>query len=192
MSETKNQLAQCFGRKKNSVAVASVRSGKGVLRVNGSPIELLEPQSLRAKVLEPILLLGLKRFQNLDIRIRVRGGGYVSQIYAIRQALSKGVVAYYQKYVNETEKREIKGTYASIQNFCCNTIDLSLSLTLVDASPRNTEDLEPELDTRNPIDDLCTYLTSSLIPYHSMLTEGDGCTGEGVLGFVGGEGRDYI
>lgn len=114
MSETKNQLTQCFGRKKNSVAVASVRSGKGVLRVNGSPIELLEPQSLRAKVLEPILLLGLKRFQNLDIRIRVRGGGYVSQIYAIRQALSKGVVAYYQKYVNETEKREIKCTYLSI------------------------------------------------------------------------------
>lgn len=109
MSDTKSQLTQCFGRKKNSVAVASVRNGKGVLRVNGSPIELLEPQSLRAKVLEPILLLGLKRFQNLDIRIRVRGGGYVSQIYAIRQALSKGVVAYYQKYVNETEKREIKG-----------------------------------------------------------------------------------
>ena len=108
MSDTKNQLTQCFGRKKNSVAVASVRAGKGVLRVNGSPIELLEPQSLRSKVLEPILLLGLKRFQNLDIRIRVRGGGYVSQIYAIRQALSKGVVAYYQKYVNETEKREIK------------------------------------------------------------------------------------
>ncbi len=108
MSDNKNQLVQCFGRKKNSVAVAAVKSGKGVLRVNGSPIELLEPQSLRVKVLEPILLLGLKRFQNLDIRIRVRGGGYVSQIYAIRQALSKGVVAYYQKYVNETEKREIK------------------------------------------------------------------------------------
>jgi len=108
MSVNTKQLAQCFGRKKNSVAVASVTSGKGVLRVNGSPIELLEPASLRVKVLEPILLLGLKKFQNLDIRIRVRGGGYVSQIYAIRQALSKGVVAYYQKYVNETEKREIK------------------------------------------------------------------------------------
>ena len=111
MSDSKSKLVQCFDRKKNSVAVASVRSGKGVLRVNGSPIELLEPQSLRAKVLEPILLLGLKKFQDLDIRIRVRGGGYVSQIYAIRQALSKGVVAYYQKYVNETEKREIKGIY---------------------------------------------------------------------------------
>lgn len=108
MTENKTQLVQCFGRKKNAVAVAAVKAGKGVFRVNGSPIELLEPQSLRVKVLEPILLLGLKRFQNLDIRVRVRGGGYVAQIYAIRQALSKGVVAYYQKYVNETEKREIK------------------------------------------------------------------------------------
>ena len=111
MSDNKCNIVQCFGRKKNSVAVAAVKNGKGVLRVNGSPIELLEPQALRVKVLEPVLLLGLKRFQNLDIRIRVRGGGYVSQIYAIRQALSKGVVAYYQKYVNETEKREIKCTY---------------------------------------------------------------------------------
>ena len=100
MSEVKSQLVQCFGKKKNAVAVATVRAGKGVVRVNGSPIELLEPQSLRVKVLEPILLLGLKRFQHLDIRVRVRGGGYVAQIYAIRQAISKGVVAYYQKYVN--------------------------------------------------------------------------------------------
>jgi small subunit ribosomal protein S16e len=154
MSESKNQLTQCFGRKKNAVAVASVRAGKGVLRVNGSPIELLEPQSLRVKVLEPILLLGLKRFQNLDIRIRVRGGGYVAQIYAIRQALSKGVVAYYQKYVNETEKREIKGTALPTQNCCCSTTAPCWWPTPVAASPRSTEDLAPEPDTRNPTDDV--------------------------------------
>lgn len=34
---------------------------------------------------EPILLLGSSRFSGVDIRIRVRGGGYVSQVYAIRQ-----------------------------------------------------------------------------------------------------------
>ena len=101
MSDTKG-LVQCFGRKKNAVAVATVRAGKGVMRVNGSPIDLLQPQALRVKVMEPILLLGLKRFQNLDVRVKVRGSGYVAQIYAIRQAISKGVVAYYQKYVNES------------------------------------------------------------------------------------------
>ena len=41
MSENKGQLVQCFGRKKNAVAVATVRNGKGVFRVNGSPIDLL-------------------------------------------------------------------------------------------------------------------------------------------------------
>lgn len=38
---SKNELVQTFGKKKNAVAVATVRTGKGVLRVNGSPIELL-------------------------------------------------------------------------------------------------------------------------------------------------------
>jgi small subunit ribosomal protein S16e len=111
MSEGKGELVQCFGRKKNAVASASVRTGKGVLRINGCPVDMLEPQALRVKVMEPVLLLGLKRFQNLDVRVKVRGSGYVSQIYAIRQAIAKGVVAYYQKFVNETEKRQIKGTY---------------------------------------------------------------------------------
>lgn len=87
-----------------------MRAGKGVFRVNGSPVDLLEPAALRVKVMEPVLLLGLQRFQNLDIRVRVRGSGYVAQIYAIRQAIAKGVVAYYQKFVNETEKRQIKET----------------------------------------------------------------------------------
>ena len=33
----------------------------------------------------------------MDIRVRVKGGGTTSQIYAIRQAIAKGIVAYYQK-----------------------------------------------------------------------------------------------
>ena len=44
----------------------------------------------------------------MDIRVRVSGGGQVSQIYAIRQAVSKALVAYYQKYVDEASKNEIK------------------------------------------------------------------------------------
>jgi len=67
------------------------------MKVNGCPIELLEPEILRVKVFEPLLLLGPERFAGVDVRIRVRGGGYTSQIYAIRQAIAKGIVAYYQK-----------------------------------------------------------------------------------------------
>ena len=41
----------------------------------------MEPELLRYKVFEPILLLGRERFAIMDLRIRVKGGGYTSQIY---------------------------------------------------------------------------------------------------------------
>merc|ERR1712187_838478 len=84
--------------------------GKGIIRVNGKPLEQIEPKPLQFKLQEPILLLGKDRFSEVDIRIRVKGGGRISQIYAIRQALSKSLVAYYQKYVDEQSKKAIKDT----------------------------------------------------------------------------------
>jgi small subunit ribosomal protein S16e len=44
--------------------------------------------------------------------VRVSGGGYTSQVYAIRQAIAKAIVAYYQKYVDEYAKNQIKQTLA--------------------------------------------------------------------------------
>lgn len=70
--------------------------------MNGCPIELVQPELLRYKVFEPILLLGRDKVAGIDIRVRVRGGGYVSQIYAIRQAIAKGICAYYQKCLEFT------------------------------------------------------------------------------------------
>merc|ERR1712083_1272108 len=107
------ESVQTFGRKKTAVAVSYCKKGRGLIKINGCPIELVEPEILRHKVYEPILLLGRERFANVDIRIRVKGGGYTAQIYAIRQAIAKSVVAYYQKYVDEASKREIKDILVS-------------------------------------------------------------------------------
>ncbi|KAL4450158.1 hypothetical protein ABPG77_010827 [Micractinium sp. CCAP 211/92] len=121
------ESVQTFGRKKNAVAVAYVKRGKGEIRLNGSPLDLVQPETLRWKVFEPVLLLGKQRFSNVDIRIRVKGGGQVSQIYAIRQAIAKGIVAFYQKYVDEQSKNEIKD------------ILLTYDRTLLVADPRRCE-----------------------------------------------------
>jgi len=102
------QSVQVFGRKKSATAVAYCKRGKGLIKVNGRPLELVQPEGLQFKLQEPILLLGKDRFADIDIRIRVKGGGHTSQVYAIRQALSKSLVAYYQKYVDEQSKQEIK------------------------------------------------------------------------------------
>ena len=86
-------------------------TGTGMIKVNGQPIELLEPAALREKSFEPVLLVGLDKFAGVDVRVRVRGGGQVAQIYAIRQAIAKAIVAWNQKYVDEQSKREIKQVY---------------------------------------------------------------------------------
>lgn len=108
MAKDNTEFVQTFGKKKNAVAVALCKRGKGTLRVNGKPIDLVEPQVMRQKLLEPMLLLGHEKFANFDIRIRVRGGGYIAQIYAIRLALCKAVLAFHQKFVDEQSKREMK------------------------------------------------------------------------------------
>jgi len=118
---------QVFGRKKTAVAVAYCKRGRGLIKINGCPVEFVQPEALRTKVMEPILLLGAARFANVDIRLRVKGGGYTSQLYAIRQAIGKSLVAFYQKYVDEASKQEIKD------------ILLSYDRTLLVADPRRRE-----------------------------------------------------
>lgn len=66
---------------KNAIAVAHCKRGKGILKVNGNPIELLEPETLRHKIFEPVLIVGADKFKEIDIRVRVRGGGNTSQVY---------------------------------------------------------------------------------------------------------------
>ncbi|ABW97984.1 rps16 (nucleomorph) [Hemiselmis andersenii] len=105
-------IVQVFGRKKTSIAVAVVKGpGNGFIRINGTSIDLIEPEILKYKVFEPLLLMGEAGFGDIDIRIRVKGGGYVSQIYAIRQAIARGIVKYFEKFVNETKREEIRNIF---------------------------------------------------------------------------------
>uniref|UniRef100_A0A2K5X430 Small ribosomal subunit protein uS9 n=1 Tax=Macaca fascicularis TaxID=9541 RepID=A0A2K5X430_MACFA len=114
-----------FGRKKTATAVVHCKRGNVLIKVNGWPLEMIEPRTLQYKLLEPVLLLGKERFAGVDIR--VCGGGHVAQIYAICQSISKALVAYYQKYVDEASKEEIKD------------ILIQYDQTLLVADPRRCE-----------------------------------------------------
>ena len=63
------------------MAVAHCKFGKGVMRLNGQPIDVMQPECMKIKAIEPVLLLGAERFANLDIHLTVKGGGRVAQIY---------------------------------------------------------------------------------------------------------------
>ncbi|KAI0815049.1 ribosomal protein S9/S16-domain-containing protein [Irpex lacteus] len=107
MSSTAKAV-QTFGKKKTATAVAHAKEGRGLIHINGSPINLLQPEILRFKVYEPVLVAGEEAFQAIDIRVRVKGGGHTSQVYAIRQAIAKAVVAYYAKYIDAYSALELK------------------------------------------------------------------------------------
>lgn len=76
--------------------------------MNGSPINLVQPEILRFKIYEPVLVAGEDSFAPLDIRVRAKGGGHTSQVYAIRQAIAKALVAYYAKYIDAYSAMELK------------------------------------------------------------------------------------
>ncbi|KAH9950409.1 40S ribosomal protein S16 [Amylocystis lapponica] len=106
MASTK--AVQTFGKKKTATAVAHAKEGRGLIHINGSPISLLNPEILRMKVYEPVLVAGEDSFGVIDIRVRVKGGGHTSQVYAIRQAIAKALVAYYAKYLDAYTAMELK------------------------------------------------------------------------------------
>ena len=64
-AEGKIESVQTFGRKKTATAVAYVKKGHGLIKVNGIPISLLMPEILRLKSYEPVLLIGTDKFQEV-------------------------------------------------------------------------------------------------------------------------------
>lgn len=74
-----------------------------------------------------MLVIGEDKFESIDIRVRVKGGGHTSQIYAIRQAIAKAVVAYYAKYFDAFSALELKKTLVAYDR------------TLLIADPRRME-----------------------------------------------------
>jgi len=78
MEPSPKDSVQVFGKKRTAIAVAICKRGKGLIKVNGQPLALLEPEIMRTKCMEPVYLLGQERFKAVDIRIRVKGGGQIA------------------------------------------------------------------------------------------------------------------
>ena len=102
------KMVYTHGKKRNAIANAVVKEDNGTITINRIPIQNIEPKTLRIKIFEPILILGIEKFKNLNIKVRVSGGGSVAQLYAARTAIAKGIVAWNQKYVDEESKDEAR------------------------------------------------------------------------------------
>ncbi|ELZ07065.1 30S ribosomal protein S9P [Halovivax asiaticus JCM 14624] len=90
------------GKKKTAVARATVSDGEGRVRVNAQPVELVEPEMSRLKMLEPFRIAGDELRDGVDIDVRVEGGGISGQADAVRTAIARGIV----QHTNDAELRD--------------------------------------------------------------------------------------
>ncbi|WP_132057639.1 30S ribosomal protein S9 [Halorussus amylolyticus] len=90
------------GKKKTAIARATVTEGEGRVRINSRPVELVEPEMARLKMLEPFRIAGDDRRDAVDVEIDVQGGGISGQADAVRTAIARGLV----QHSNDAELRD--------------------------------------------------------------------------------------
>jgi small subunit ribosomal protein S9 len=80
------------GKRKTALARAVVKPGLGRVRVNMTPVEILEPEIAREKIMEPLLQVGEDVWKQLDMDVKTSGGGYMGQAEAARMAVANALL----------------------------------------------------------------------------------------------------
>lgn len=91
------------GKRKHAVARATLKPGKGIIRINSQRLEVYSPEIARIKIMEPLQLAG-DVAKKVNININVFGGGWQAQSEAIRLAIAKSLVEF-------TKSKELKKTF---------------------------------------------------------------------------------
>jgi small subunit ribosomal protein S9 len=81
------------GKRKDAIARAIVKEGKGRIKVNSVPLELWTSELMRMKVQEAVVLAE-DVAPRADINVEVRGGGTTGQSDAVRMAIARAFVAF--------------------------------------------------------------------------------------------------
>ena len=81
-----------FASRKTASAHVYITKGVGKLRINNIPVEMLEPETAREVILIPLEIIGEELRDKIDISVRVKGGGFMGQAYAIATAISRALI----------------------------------------------------------------------------------------------------
>ena len=95
------------GKRKTAVARAIVKQGVGRVRVNMTPVEIVEPEIAREKIMEPLLQAGEATWKQVDMDVKTSGGGYMGQAEAARIAIANALI----KWTKSTHLRTVFTEY---------------------------------------------------------------------------------
>lgn len=86
------KIVAISGKRKTAIARATIRAGRGRIRINNVPLEIFEPQIARLKITETLLQVGDELRNQIDINIKISGGGFMGQAEAARMAIARGLL----------------------------------------------------------------------------------------------------
>jgi small subunit ribosomal protein S9 len=88
------KIINTSGKRKTAIARATLKTGKGRVRINSVPLEIYSNELVRMKISEPLLLIS-NATEGIDVSIDVSGGGIMGQAEAVRTALARGILKWY-------------------------------------------------------------------------------------------------
>ena len=124
------KIVQSTGKRKEAVARAVFKEGKGRVRINHVPLPLVRPEIAKSKIQEPLILAG-DLADAVDIDVDAKGGGFMGQADATRIALARGMV----KWTQDMSLREIY---------------LDYDKTMLKGDSRRTEPHKPNASSKGP------------------------------------------
>ncbi|MEM2122306.1 MAG: 30S ribosomal protein S9 [Candidatus Bathyarchaeia archaeon] len=86
----KRKVIFAIGKRKTAIAKAILKPGRGLVTVNNIPVDALKPGLVKAKVSEPLDIAGDKASE-VDITVKVEGGGIISRAEAVRTAVARAL-----------------------------------------------------------------------------------------------------
>jgi len=82
-----------FATRKTARAHVYITKGKGKVRINNVPVEMIPQEIAREVILVPLEITGELR-DKIDISIRVRGGGVMGQASAVATGISRALIGW--------------------------------------------------------------------------------------------------
>ena len=95
------------GKRKTATSRAVVRAGIGRVHVNRTPVEIFEPNIAREKIMEPLIQAGDEVWKQLDMDVKMSGGGYMGQAEAARMAIANAIL----KWTKSAHLRTVYAEY---------------------------------------------------------------------------------
>jgi small subunit ribosomal protein S9 len=126
----KKRVLQTVGKRKRAIARATIKAGKGRIRINSVLLDLIQPRYRQMRIKEAVMLAG-DFAKAVDIDVNVSGGGVWGQADATRTAIANALVKWHKS-------DELKKMYTDYDRF------------LLTSDSRRTEPHKPSRSSAGP------------------------------------------